>query len=81
MNKFQKEKLREAENSLRALETPTDPLSPLFYMVFENTLPTEMAYRIIPKSKNIVTERIGQPERRTIYGGWDNWTQVEKDFV
>ena len=50
-------------------------------MIFENTLPEEISYRIIPTSKNIITERIGQQERRTIYEGWDNWTQLEKDFV
>ena len=33
-------------------ELPTDPHAPCFYHVYENTLPREFHYRIIPEGKH-----------------------------
>ena len=62
-----------------------DPLSPVYYHVYQNTLPPEVSYRIVPPLKdNIVTDRdlcISKKERRFIFSGWNNYTDIEKKWI
>ena len=38
-------------------DLPANPLDPFFYHVYENTLPAEQYYRLIPEGKLIILDK------------------------
>ena len=68
---------------------PTDPLHPFYYHIYASTLPPESAYRLVPMHhKNRVSKSVEEsksrafmPQRRYLYQGWDNWTDIEKQWI
>ena len=62
---------------------PNDPHDPYYYHVYEDTLPKEYHYRIVPKDKDHCTQSVNDfkkkgYQRRAIYQGWNNYTDFEK---
>lgn len=43
--------LKKEEEYMQRVQFPTNPHDPIFYHVFESTLPTEELYRLIPAGK------------------------------
>ena len=64
-------------------------LHPYYYHVYESTLPPESAYRIkraeIDRVSAATVEEASskefKPNRRYIFRGYDNWTQLEKIWI
>ena len=67
-------------------EMPQDTNHPFFYHVYTDTLPPKDAYLLNPVKKNQKTEsmeaaRLPTHKGRYYYGGWNNFTPFEKDFI
>ena len=78
----QKQMLLLENKYFKRTKLPTSGKDPIWYHVFQNSLPLEQAYRVVPSWKD---RKVSKPEelkvkgfkKRQFFSGWNNYTDAE----
>ena len=84
----QKESMLSLEKKyMKRTALPKNPHDPYFYHIYTHTFPPEQAYRINDDlKKNLRAESMEKVQtkgfiRRWFYGGWNNQTAFEREWI
>ena len=87
LSKEQQQQLLTLEKTyLKRTKLPTNGSDPFYYHIFSDSLPHECAYRLVhPKRDQTTTDivhfRAKGYKKRAIFKGYNNWTELEKEWM